>query len=118
MAALRLVSEGRDDRDGSSDNESCATRGDECELTQSLRSVNLPSREVLLTLLWALRVEERKIQQKQAALLVPERSASADQQQQQPSVSDSIVLKVAGVKRTKPSRLDYGGGSKRSRLSR
>ncbi|UKZ60945.1 uncharacterized protein TrAtP1_002217 [Trichoderma atroviride] len=117
MAALRLVSEGRDDRDGSSDNESCATRGDPCELTQSLRSVNLPSREVLLTLLWALRVEERKIQQKQAALLVSERSASADQQQQ-PSVSDSIVLKVAGVKRTKPSRLDYGGGSKRSRLSR
>lgn len=117
MAALRLVSEGRDDRDGSSDNESCATRGAHCELTQSLRSVNLPSREVLLTLLWALRVEERKIQQKQAALLVSERSASADQQQK-PSVSDSIVLKVAGVKRTKPSRLDYGGGSKRSRLSR
>lgn len=116
MAALRLVSEGRDDRDGSSDNESCATRGAHCELTQSLRSVNLPSREVLLTLLWALRVEERKIQQKQAALLVPERSASADQQK--PSLPDSIVLKVAGVKRTKPSRLDYGGGSKRSRLSR
>lgn len=114
MAALRLVSEGRDDRDGSSDNESCATRGD-CELTQSLRSVNLPSREVLLTLLWALRVEERKIQQKQAALLVSERSASADQQ---PSISESIVLKVAGVKRAKPSRLDYSGGSKRSRLSR
>ncbi|KAL6900143.1 transcriptional activator hac1 [Trichoderma evansii] len=113
MAALRLVSEGRDDRDGSSDNESCATRGD-CELTQSLRSVTLPSREVLLTLLWALRVEERKIQQKQAALLVSERSASADQL----SVSDSIVLKVAGVKRAKPSRLDYSGGSKRSRLSR
>lgn len=116
MAALRLVSEGRDDRDGSSDNESCATRGDQCELTQSLRSVNLPSREVLLTLLWALRVEERKIQQKQAAHLVPERSASANQQQ--PSVSDSIVLKVAGVKRTKPSRLDHSSGSKRSRLSR
>lgn len=117
MAALRLVSEGRDDRDGSSDNESCATRGDHCELTQSLRSITLPSREVLLTLLWALRVEERKIQQKQAALLVSERSASADQQQI-PSVSDSIVLKVAGVKRAKPSRLDYSGGSKRSRLSR
>ncbi|KAK1252304.1 hypothetical protein MKX08_003491 [Trichoderma sp. CBMAI-0020] len=108
---------GRDDRDGSSDNEPCATRGDHCELTQSLRNVNLPSREVLLTLLWALRVEERKIQQKRAALLVPEKGASADQQQK-PSVSDSIVLKVAGVKRTKPSRLDYGGGSKRSRLSR
>ncbi|UKZ84485.1 uncharacterized protein TrAFT101_000393 [Trichoderma asperellum] len=117
MAALRLVSEGRDDRDGNSDNESCATRGDHCELTQSLRSITLPSREVLLTLLWALRVEERKIQQKQAALLVPERSASADQQQIS-SVSDSIVLKVAGVKRAKPSRLDYSGGSKRSRLSR
>lgn len=117
MAALRLVSEGRDDRDGNSDNESCATRGDHCELTQSLRSITLPSREVLLTLLWALRVEERKIQQKQAALLVPERSASADQQQI-PSVSDSIVLKVAGVKRAKPSRLDYSNGSKRSRLSR
>lgn len=117
MAALRLVSEGRDDRDGSSDNESCATRGEHCELTQSLRRITLPSREVLLTLLWALRVEERKIQQKQAALLVSERSASADQQTKS-SVSDSIVLKVAGVKRAKPSRLDYSGGSKRSRMSR
>ncbi|KAL7922814.1 transcriptional activator hac1 [Trichoderma austrokoningii] len=115
MAALRLVSEGRDDRGRSSD-EPCATRGDDCELTRSLRSVTLPSREVLLTLVWALRVEEKKIQQKQAALLiVPESSASANQQQKP---SDSLVFKIAGVKRTKPSRLDYGSGSKRSRMSR
>ncbi|RFU75512.1 transcriptional activator hac1 [Trichoderma arundinaceum] len=82
----------------------------------SLRSVSLPSREVLLTLLWALKIEERKIRQKQAAVLDPERSASADQQQL--PLSDSIVLKVAGVKRMKSSRLDYSGGSKRPRLSR
>jgi transcriptional activator HAC1 len=116
MVALRLVSERRDDRDGNSDPEPCATRGFDCELTQSLRSISLPSREVLLTLLWALKVEGGKIQQKQAAVLVPERSASADQQQK--PLSDSIVLKVAGVKRSKPSRLDYSGGSKRPRLSR
>lgn len=79
MEALRLVSEGRDDRDGISASEPCATRGDS-ELTQSLRSVTLPSREVLLTLLWALKVEERRIRHKQAAALDPKRSAPADQQ--------------------------------------
>lgn len=114
MAALRFVSEGRDDRGGSSD-EPCATRGDDCELIQFLRSVTLPSREVLLTLLWVLRVEEKKIQQKQAALLVPERSALADQQQKP---SDSLVFKVAGVKRTMPSPLDYSSGSKWPQMSR
>ncbi|KAH6607093.1 transcriptional activator hac1 [Trichoderma cornu-damae] len=97
--------------------ESRATRGDRCELIQSLRSVALPSREVLLTLLWALKVEQGKIRQKQAALLDPGRSASADQQQQQQQQSDAI-LKIAGMKRIKTSRLDYSSGSKRSRLSR
>ncbi|KAL7783898.1 transcriptional activator hac1 [Trichoderma ceciliae] len=115
MAALRLVSEGCDDRGGNSDSESCATRGDDSELTQSLRGITLPSREVLLTLLWALKIEESKIQQKRAAVLDPERSASADQQK---PLSDSIILKVAGVKRMKSTRLDYSGGSKRPRLSR
>ncbi|KAK1255711.1 hypothetical protein MKX07_007970 [Trichoderma sp. CBMAI-0711] len=70
---------------------SCATRGD-CELERCLRSVALPSREVLITLWWALKVEERRIRmrqhKKQAAALDPEKRASlADkknrQQQQQ-----------------------------------
>lgn len=91
MAALRLVSEGRDDRGGIPASESCATRGD-CELERCLRSVTLPSREVLITLWWAVKVEERRIRlrqhKKQAAALDPEKRASlADkknrQQQQQ-----------------------------------
>lgn len=87
MAALRLVSEGRDDRGGIPSSESCATRGD-CELERCLRSVALPSREVLITLWWALKVEERRIRLKQhkrqAAALDPEKRASlADKKNRQ-----------------------------------
>lgn len=113
MAALRLVSEGRDDRVEISNLEPSATPGDDCELTRSLGSIALPSREVLLTLLWALNVEERRLRQKQVAVLDPERSASADQST---VTTDYIILKVAGVKRVRSRRLDHGG-SKRPRMS-
>ncbi|KAG6031302.1 hypothetical protein E4U41_007625 [Claviceps citrina] len=60
MEALRLVSEGCDDRVGHLGSESSATRDQVSELTQCLRRIALPSREVLMTLLWVLKAEERK----------------------------------------------------------
>lgn len=66
MVALRLVSEGRDDRVEASRRGFSETRGDiDRELTQCLSGIALPSREVLLTLLWSIRVEERRQQRRQ-----------------------------------------------------
>ncbi|KAG7058045.1 transcriptional activator hac1 [Colletotrichum scovillei] len=64
MEALRLVSEGCDDRIGGSSAGSSAQR-DSSQTPQTwIVGAPLPSREVLLTLLWVLRVEERKINRK------------------------------------------------------
>ncbi|RCI16001.1 hypothetical protein L249_1744 [Ophiocordyceps polyrhachis-furcata BCC 54312] len=62
MEALRLVSEGCDERAGSWRFETRGSRGVSDSLTQCLRDFGQPSREVLLTLLWVLRLEEHKIQ--------------------------------------------------------
>lgn len=61
LVALRLVSEGCDNQIVGLESESSATRAQECELTECLRGIELPSREVLLTLLWTLRVESNKL---------------------------------------------------------
>ncbi|KAI0430264.1 hypothetical protein F5Y09DRAFT_232134 [Xylaria sp. FL1042] len=68
MEFLRLVSEGRDDRvDGLADG-SPGIKGDRSRgLLMWPEGTSLPSREVLLTLLWALRVEERKLLRVQEA---------------------------------------------------
>ncbi|KAK5999107.1 Transcriptional activator hac1 [Cladobotryum mycophilum] len=73
----------------------------------------LPSKEVLMTLLWALKVEERRIQRKQSRLLDPERSTP-----DKPTTNQQLSLfKGASVnKRARPQRLT--DGTKRSRLSR
>lgn len=110
MVALRLVSEGRDNRVGTLQCEPSATRGNDDQLTRSLSSIVLPSREVLLTLLWALKVEERRSQRRNLARLEPEIGAPEQPTQQ-------YVLKVAGVKRPRTSRVS-GGCPKRRRLMR
>lgn len=111
MVALRLVSEGRDDRVGILRRESEVTRDVDRELTDCLSGIALPSREVLLTLLWALKVEERRISRRRSdAVLDPETGAPA-----QPNYSNqSIELKVAGVKRR---RQPVGGTRTRCRLT-
>jgi transcriptional activator HAC1 len=68
LGLLRLVSEGCDDRverlaDGSPNIEGDESRGP----LLWPDGASLPSREVLLTLLWAIRVEERKMKAKEAA---------------------------------------------------
>jgi len=95
MVALRLVSEGRDDRVEASLGGSSATRGDvDRELTDCLSSIALPSREVLLTLLWSIRVEERRQQQRQMRLdvaLVPEKTVFQDKNR---TTNQKYILKV------------------------
>jgi transcriptional activator HAC1 len=65
MEALRLVSEGCDLKVGTPKPEAGISRGSDTELTRCLRDIALPSSEVLLTLLWAIKVEERRMLQKQ-----------------------------------------------------
>jgi transcriptional activator HAC1 len=62
MEALRLVSEGRDYRvEMMGEVEAGAPRGAVDREPSYLNSTNLPSKEALITLLWVLRSEERKI---------------------------------------------------------
>lgn len=68
MVALRLVSEGSDDRVVNHELGSYGTRGEDAELAKCLRGIALPSRDVLLTLLWALKVEDQRISRKSEAV--------------------------------------------------
>lgn len=61
MEALRLASEGCETRVGDSEAGSAVTRDAHRDTQTWLAGNPLPSKEVLLTLLWALRVEERKL---------------------------------------------------------
>ncbi|KAK0390590.1 hypothetical protein NLU13_0094 [Sarocladium strictum] len=100
MVALRLVSEGRDDRVEASLGGPSATRGEvDRELTDCLSSIALPSREVLLTLLWSIRVEERRQQQRQMRLdvaLVPEKSVLQDKRR---ITNQRYILRVKNAAR-------------------
>ena len=107
MEALRLVSEGRDYRVGTQQFEADVTRGEFAGEPSHLSSMSLPSKEVLLTLLWALKVEERRIQRRRNVALDPE-SGVPDQPIQK------YVLKVAGLKRRSP---ETSGSYKRFRLA-
>lgn len=110
MVALRLVSEGRDDQDGNSKRESDVTRGDVCELTKCLSGIQLPSKELLLTLMWALKVEDARIQKKDRAAASQLASGSPEQQPTQ-----KYVLKIASKKHLKMQQR-VGGIRKRYRL--
>ncbi|RBQ74771.1 hypothetical protein VDGD_04931 [Verticillium dahliae] len=61
MEALRLVSEGCDNRVGGTDVGAPVTRDSSREPHTWFNGDALPSKEVLLTLLWTLRIEERKM---------------------------------------------------------
>lgn len=111
MEALRLVSEGCDSRVGDIGSESSATRDQVSELTQCLRGIVLPSREVLMTLLWALKVEERKIQRRNDEN--PQLESGTPEYES--SHTKTFVLKVSGMKRS--TQLDGRMANKRSRLA-
>lgn len=100
MAALRLVSEGRDIRVENSWNGSHSSRGNDCELTRCLKEIDLPSTSVLMTLAWTLQVYEKRresdIRQRSSTqVLVPEKNSA-----QKDSISThNIILRKQGGKR-------------------
>lgn len=109
MVALRLVSERGDDQVGNLQRESSGTRDEACELTRCLSGANLPSKEVLLTLLWSLKMESQRIKNKGGSTTVDELASASKRESNQ-----KYILKVAGLKQT---RRRIGGVSKRYRLA-
>ncbi|KAH6884065.1 transcriptional activator hac1 [Thelonectria olida] len=66
LMALRLVSEKCEDRAGTWWCESNGTRDDDRELSQCLSSIDLPSKDVLVALFYALKVEDWRIERRQS----------------------------------------------------
>lgn len=100
MEALRLVSEGCDDRVEDRGNESSATREQVSELTRCLKSIVLPSREALMALLLALKLEHGKIQQKNMSDLRLENGVLEHHQQPLSTAKTFVVLNKPGMKRS------------------
>lgn len=120
LVALRLVSEGREDRVENLCRESSGTREQDRELTECLSGIVLPSREVLMTLLWALKVEDQRIQKGSGAVLAPVSGSPSEQQQ---PTNIRYILKVSGRKqrlRQQQQLLKHnmGAGRQRYRLRR
>ncbi|KAI1815612.1 hypothetical protein GGS20DRAFT_576043 [Poronia punctata] len=116
MEFLRLVSEGRDDRVEGLANGSPDTKGDQSRgLLFWPEGTSLPSREVLLTLLWAIRVEERRqsSQEKKYASSPSSRPRSSVFQKNTPT-NHPIVLSTVLKEKGDDSVNDIG---KRLRLS-
>ncbi|KAI1420461.1 hypothetical protein F5Y12DRAFT_772955 [Xylaria sp. FL1777] len=115
MEFLRLVSEGRDDRVDELANGSPGIKGDQSRGPLLWPDgTSLPSREVLLTLLWALRVEERKVRLQEinnaSSLDYLSRSCVL---RKKTSTNQTTVLSVGG-KRKRDGKANSGG--KRVRL--
>ncbi|ORY67599.1 uncharacterized protein BCR38DRAFT_456312 [Pseudomassariella vexata] len=120
MGFLRLVSEGRDDRvEGPADG-SPGIKGDQDRGPLLWPDgASLPSREVLLTLLWAIRVEERKMHEatREATIVSRQpapavRPASLSVSTENQTNQNSILLAAPKRKR----EMDADKGSKRLRL--
>lgn len=109
MVALRLVSERGDDQVGNLQRESSGTRDEACELTRCLSGADLPSKEVLLTLLWTLKMEAQRIKNKDGSTTVDELACASEQEP-----TPKYIIKVAGAKQR---RRRTGGVTKRYRLA-
>ncbi|KAI1177773.1 hypothetical protein F4777DRAFT_540310 [Nemania sp. FL0916] len=114
LGFLRLVSEGRDDRVDGLATGSPGIKGD-----QSLgplmwpHGASLPSREVLLTLLWAIRVEERKILAEEShRVSSPSSRPDSSVLREDTPANQTIVLSI-GAKRKGDNEVNNG---KRIRL--
>ncbi|EXL94805.1 hypothetical protein FOIG_12632 [Fusarium odoratissimum NRRL 54006] len=91
LVALRLVSEGRDDRVEKSERETEDSRGQD-ELVRCFSEITLPSRELLLTLLWAIRTEEARIQREAGEVLDPETRSPLRVDQPSKKAALSVIL--------------------------
>ena len=108
MVALRLVSERGDDQVGNLQRESSGTRDEACELTRCLRGADLPSKEVLLTLLWALRKMHAQQIKNQDGITTVDELACASKEP-----TTTYILKTKGMKQMRRR----GGVTKRYRLA-
>ncbi|KAI1080118.1 hypothetical protein F5B20DRAFT_589521 [Whalleya microplaca] len=125
MDLLRLVSEGRDDRVEGRARGSPGIKGDPSRGPQTWPDgTGLPSREALLTLLWAIQVEERKIVEKEAnnsrTSSPSSRSGSSVLREKTPT-THNYVLSVSTTTKRKRDMGEMGsssgGSGKRLRLS-
>ncbi|KAG5917753.1 hypothetical protein E4U42_007124 [Claviceps africana] len=90
---------GGDDRVVDLGDAASATRDQVSELTRCLKSIVLPSRETLMALLWALKMEHGKIQQRNVSDLGPT-SGVLKHQLPPSSAKTYVVLKKPSMKRT------------------
>ncbi|QGI65518.1 hypothetical protein CEK26_009468 [Fusarium fujikuroi] len=91
LVALRLVSEGCDSRVEDAERETEDSRGQD-ELVRCLSEITLPSRELLVTLLWALRLEEARIQREAGEVLDPETRSPLRVHQPTKKAALSVIL--------------------------
>ncbi|KAK1596997.1 transcriptional activator hac1 [Colletotrichum navitas] len=112
MEALRLVSEGCDDRVEGLATEHPAQRDSFHQPQTWLAGAPLPSKEVLLTLLWALRVEERKMI---LGGLLPNNTLSPNPTDSTSAPPKNIVITV--FPKRKRADEDTNGSGKRFQLA-
>ncbi|KAJ3512843.1 hypothetical protein NM208_g15266 [Fusarium decemcellulare] len=113
LVALRLVSKGSEDQAEVLRRGTVESRGDD-ELTRCLSNMALPSKELLMTLLWSIRMEEQRIRRKAA------RGASLDSETRSPEQGNQQARKT--VLRALPNRQSRlagmgRGGTRRTRRS-
>ncbi|KAI2780891.1 hypothetical protein F4815DRAFT_104751 [Daldinia loculata] len=120
MGLLRLVSEkGRDDRVEELAVGSPGIKGDQSRGPQTWPDgTSLPSREVLLTLLWAITVEERKLLVSEEATIAssPDSRLGLSSVPGEQTPTQNLVLSVTTTSKREREMTELGGG-KRIRLS-
>ncbi|KAI0415733.1 hypothetical protein F5X98DRAFT_388616 [Xylaria grammica] len=115
MEFLRLVSDGRDDRVEDLANGSPGIKGDHSRGPLMWPDgTSLPSREVLLTLLWAIRVEERKLLLRENNDVSPPSSRPGSRVLREKTSTNQTIVLSAGVKREGGGTVN--GDGKRVRL--
>lgn len=114
LGLLRLASEGRDDRVERLADGLLGIKGDQSRGPLLWPDgASLPSREVLLTLLWAIRVEERNMKAREATIVSQPASETPGSSVTEERTNQKNVLSVSSLKRKR----DVGtGSSKRLRL--
>lgn len=114
LGLLRLVSEGHDDRVEGLEDRLLGIKGDQGRGTLLWpEGTSLPSREVLLTLLWAIRTEERKMKARESTIdsqPAPDKTGSTVPQEE---TNQTIVTSVSSLKRKRDMA---ASSSKRLRL--
>jgi hypothetical protein len=95
MEVLRLFSEERDDRVLTLWRETSLTRGYSSEHSSHLTQ-SLPSKEVLLTLLWTIQLEEKRLQQRRLGDPGLDPESGVPERQQPPTTKQDNLSDIVG----------------------